>query len=69
MSDALTGISTVNLELRIEALLDEIAPKSTEYQAASFGVNAETWRHLDEAVREYLRLGRNGRGAACNLFS
>lgn len=65
MSDPLIGISTENLEQRIEALLAEIAPHPA-HKSESFGVNAETWRHLDAAVREYVRIVRNGRGAKCN---
>jgi hypothetical protein len=57
---SLKGISTENLEKRIEDLLMEIEPPE-EGRAVSFGVNAEKWVQLREAVLEYVRICRNGR--------
>jgi hypothetical protein len=61
--------STDALEKHIEAMLAECGPP--EKANVSFGVNTERWRLLEAAVREYLRIVRNGRGAraaseACN---
>lgn len=53
--------STPALEAHIEALLDEIGPGDGQV-GASFGVNTARWRLLDAAVREYLRIVRNGKG-------
>lgn len=53
--------STAALEEHIEALLDECGPGDAQV-GASFGVNTERWWLLDVAVREYMRIVRNGRG-------
>jgi hypothetical protein len=58
----LTGISTADLEARIEHFLQEMAPRA-DHGSASFGVNAEEWKHLAAAVTEYIRICRNGRNA------
>lgn len=60
MSDPLRGISTVDLENRIEALMDQIGPPDA-YGNTSFGVNVATWTALVDSVNEYLRINRNAR--------
>ena len=60
--DGLTGISTADLEARIEHFLQEMAPRA-DHGSASFGVNVEEWKQLTIAVTEYIRICRNGRNA------